>query len=160
MEAGGQPEFPAPGTRGAAVANTGPGRVVNRRPLSARDVQTYRYCDDLSEPLIYAMVIFSPWAFGTTQPWSMWVMNGAGYMLGLLLACKLAIRWRKDYRLQRWDDERPRDHGPVNGQWSRRLTAALAVLTLAILAYCLISAVNARATYHREELSFAYHKCL
>jgi hypothetical protein len=170
------------------MANTGPARVVSRRPLSARDVQTYRYCDDLSEPLIYAMVIFSPWAFGTTQTWSMWVMNGAGYLLGLLLACKLAIRWRKDYQPQRWDDNGPQDHRttglqdhetsnhaprppsavmlrrtgtthhrPVSGQCSRRLTAALAVLTLAILAYCLVSAVNARATYHREELSFVYH---
>jgi O-antigen ligase len=36
----------------------------------------------------------------------------------------------------------------------------LAGLTVAILAYCLISALNARATYHGDELSFAYHRCL
>ena len=54
------------------------------RPLRARDVQLYRVCEDLTEPLIYFMVVFGPWAFGTTQSWSIWLMNGAGYLLGLL----------------------------------------------------------------------------
>ncbi len=52
------------------------------RPLLARDVQIYMVCEHLTEPLIYLMVLFSPWAFGTSQPWSIWVMNSAGYLLG------------------------------------------------------------------------------
>jgi len=55
-------------------------------------VWLYRVCDDLSGALIYSMVVFGPWAFGTTQPWSVQLMNGAGYVAGSLLACKLAIR--------------------------------------------------------------------
>ena len=39
----------------------------------------------------------------------------------------------------------------------RVIRAVLAGLTVAILGYCLISAVNARATYHPDALSFAYH---
>src|SRR5258708_12835988 len=73
------------------------------RPLRAGDVQFYRLCEDLSEALIYLMVIFSPWAFGTTQPWAILSMNAAGYLLGLLLAAKLTIRWFKGYRAARWD---------------------------------------------------------
>jgi O-Antigen ligase len=42
----------------------------------------------------------------------------------------------------------------------RGLTAGLAWLTVAILGYCLISAVNARSTFHRGELSFAYFPCI
>jgi O-antigen ligase len=50
----------------------------------------------------------------------------------------------------------------VSGRQSvaARLTAVLAGLTVAILGYCLLSAANARATFHRSELSFAYHRCL
>ena len=97
------------------------------RPLRARDVQLYRACEDLTEPLIYFMVVFSPWAFGTTQPWSIWLMNAAGYLLGLLLAAKLAIRWLKGYRPPRWDGKEttgrrdrettgPRDYGTARPQ--------------------------------------------
>ncbi len=212
MEVGEQSGIPAHSAGSAAEAPRAAMRLFRKhRPLRARDVQLYRACEDLTEPLIYLMVVFSPWAFGTTQPWSIWLMNAAGYLLGLLLAAKLAIRWLKGYRPPRWDDKEttglrdhettrpqdhrttgPRDHGTarpqdhatspwsvvsspwsvvrglwsvVCGQWSRspgsgRLIAFLAGLTAAILAYCLIGAVNARATYHRDELSFAYHPCL
>jgi hypothetical protein len=87
--------------------------------LSACDVQLYRACEGLTEPLIYLMVVFSPWAFGTSQPWSISVMNGAGYLLGLLLAMKLAIRWLKGYRPPRWDD-RSRRAGEASGGRQQR----------------------------------------
>ena len=38
------------------------------------------------------MVIFSPWAFGTTQAWSIWTMNIAGFTLGALFVVKLVAR--------------------------------------------------------------------
>jgi hypothetical protein len=119
-------------------------------PLLARDVQAYRVCEDLTEALIYPMAILSPWAFGTTDDWAMWVMNTAGYLLGALLAVKLAIRWFKGYRPPRWNtDEAPK---------RRKLILALGVLTFAIPVYCLIGALNARATYHPEMLGFDYHE--
>ena len=198
-------------------------------PLRAADVQIYLLCDRLTEVLIYLMVLFSPWAFGTSQPWSIWVMNTAGYVLGVMLAVRLAIRKLKGYGPPRWDVLSPesrvlspesRVHGPqstvhrlksegrgpkaeerspestahspqpavhglqstvhsrrsgvatdrsvVSGLWSavrgqrlltaRRLTTTLAVLTVAILGYCLVSALNARANYQPGTESFAYHK--
>jgi hypothetical protein len=205
MEVGEQSGIPAHSAGSAAEAPRAAMQLFRKhRPLRARDVQLYRACEDLTEPLIYFMVVFSPWAFGTTQPWSIWLMNASGYLLGLLLAGKFAFRWLKGYRPPRWDDKEttglqdhgtagPQDHGTTRpqdhassphsavsslssrgqgsrgqgsrGQWSRgpgsgRLIAVLAGVTVAILAYCLISAVNARATYHRDELSFAYHPCL
>jgi hypothetical protein len=159
MEVGGQPGIPA---RGADPIAEAPGlkRSVGRiRPLRARDVQLYRVCEDLTEALIYAMVVFGPWAFGTTQPWSIWVMNGAGCLLGMMLACKLTTRRRKGYHPPRWDDG-PAAEGGRGKMAASRLTALLAWLTVAILGYCLISAVNARSTFHGDDLSFAYHPCL
>jgi hypothetical protein len=161
--------------------------VINermRRPLRARDVQIYLVCEHLTELLIYLMVLFSPWAFGTSQPWSIRVMNSAGYLLGGMLAVKLAIRRLKGYRPPRWGegeasgnpkseirsqesevgDQRAKVRGQrAEGRGRRlltasQLTATLAVLTVAILGYCLISALNARATYEPEALSFSYHK--
>ena len=196
MEVGGQSGIPAPGA-GAVAPATGRKRpFFKARSLSARDVQFYRTCDDLSGPLIYSMVVFSPWAFGTTQPWSIWLMNAAGYLLGLMLSFKLFIRWFKGYRPPRWGSNlnaglgdhksSPKVSSPlsvvsspssvvrsplsvVSSQWSTLrarygtaacLIATLVGLTIAILGYCLISAVNARATFHGRELSFAYHPCI
>jgi hypothetical protein len=129
-------------------------------PLRARDVQLYRVCEDLTEALIYFMVVFGPWAFGTTQAWSIWVMNMAGYLSGGLLACKLAIRRFKGYQPSRWETEaagalgEPREPRLLTPS---RLTAVLALLTIVILAYSLVSAINARANFHRDQLSFSYN---
>jgi O-antigen ligase len=168
MQAGGESGIPA---RDADHVAEAPGvkRTAGRiRPLRARDVQFYRVCEELTEALIYTTVVFGPWAFGTTQPWSIWCMNGAGYLLGVMLACKTAIRRLKGYHPPRWDDgpsvEGTREESDARrgrrATAASRFTALLAGLTVAILGYCLISAVNARSTFHRDELSFAYHPCI
>jgi len=131
--------------------------------VQAGDVQLYRFCEDLTEPLVYAALVFSPWAYGTTQPWSIWTMNIAGYVLGLLLLTKLVIRWGKGYRPSRWDQrpaapERPSAEG--HRLRALRLMKVLAVFTAAILAFCLTSAINARATYQPHALLFEYHPCV
>ncbi len=72
--------------------------------LRAPDIRRYKSCEHATEALVYLMVVFSPWAFGTTQSWSRCTMNAAGYALGLLLLLKLWIRWTKGYRPWRWDD--------------------------------------------------------
>src|SRR2546426_807744 len=138
----------------------------------------YSACERATEWLIYFMVVFSPWAFGTTQAWSIEVMNCAGYLLGGLLAAKWLLRWSKslseNYRGGVAADVRRRIPGPkshdlppphVGGynfqtrsrSWPARLLAGLTVL---ILGYCLISAVNDRATFLRSEFRFAYHEYL
>ena len=149
-------------------------------------MQIYRVCEDLTEVLIYAMVVFGPWAFGTTQPWSIWLMNSAGYLLGVLLAGKWIIRHFKGYHPPRWGTgggQRAEGGGQRAEGGGRRAevgiptvcsspssfqlfsfsafqhfrwSAVLALMTVAILVYCLVSAVNARSTFLPNELSFAY----
>ena len=130
--------------------------------LRAWDVQVYRLGDDLSGVLILPMIIFSPWAFGTTQPWAIWVMNAAGYLLGLLLLVKLFIRKAKGYPAPRWDS-----YSASTGTLSRRrhpatrlLTRALAGLTLAVLAYCAVSGWNVAAYYDASTRLFQYQHYL
>ena len=132
----------------------------SRFPLRAGDVQLYRVCEDVTGWLIYLMAVFSPWAFGTTQPWAIWTMNVAGYALGILLAAKLVIRGGKGYRPPRWEEALPDADRPTARFTAAQLTRVLAALSVAILLYCWISAVNAYATYHRDGLSFEYHACI
>src|SRR6266568_2896299 len=129
----------------------------NSRPLRVRDMRIYSVCDGASGILICLMVVFSPWAFGTTQPWAIWTMNIAGYWLGFLLAIKLAIRHFKEYRPPRWGEAPQKPSGVAGWFTAPNLTSALAALTVAVLGFCLISALNARSTYHEEALSFDYH---
>ena len=83
MEPGRQSQnIPVQSAQTNAAAPPKSGNVRRSRPLRVLDVQIYRVCEDVTEGLIYLMVIFSPWAFGTTQPWSIWTMNLAGYLLG------------------------------------------------------------------------------
>jgi hypothetical protein len=135
-----------------------PESPVRRRPwlpLTAWDVQLYRLADGASGLLLLAMTIFCPWAFGTTQPWSISLMNGASYGLGGLLGFKLYVRWIKGYQPPRWDAV---SVAPSSArQW---ITRCLAVLTVMVLAFTLISALNARATYHRIGQSFEYHEVI
>src|SRR5579859_8044189 len=124
-------------------------------PLRAFDVQVYRVCEVLTEALVYAMVVFGPWAFGTTQRWSIWTMNIAGYALALLLALKLSIRWLKGYQPPRCHASLGacRDAGRhANSVWL--LTFALAMVTLLLLCFCLLSAINSSATFCDQAQSF------
>ena len=130
--------------------------------LRASDVQLYRVCDDLSGMLLFPVLVFSPWAFGTTEPWSIWTMNIAGYALGILLLIKLFIRGPKGYTALRWENisihsaTKTRHLHPL----ARLLARSLAWLTLAALAFCLLSALNARSTYDPDTRLFEYHRCL
>lgn len=122
-------------------------------------LRTHRACDAVSERLFYFMVIFGPWAFGTTQPWSIRVMNAAGYLAGFLLAIKLAIRILTGYRNPRWGASGLENQGdfPEESSAQRLLTRGLAILTAILLGYCLASAWNGRATYDPQTATFEYH---
>jgi hypothetical protein len=83
--------------------------MASIRILRPRDLQWYRACENGTEAVLYFMVVFSPWAFGTMQPWAIRTMDAAGYLLGLLLALKLWVRWWKGYRPARWETQAHRD---------------------------------------------------
>ncbi|NLH74157.1 MAG: O-antigen ligase family protein [Verrucomicrobia bacterium] len=118
----------------------------HKHRLKQRTPHAYRVCERFTEILVYAMVIFSPWAFGSTQPWAVWVMNIAGYALGLMLAVKWIVRRIGHYTPPKWGD----------GAKPRWTTRALAVLTVLLLGWCLISALNARATIDFQTMEFNY----
>ncbi len=127
-------------------------------PPRQRTPRSYRICDILSEALIYLMVVFTPWAFGTTQPWSIWTMNVTGFLLGTLLMAKWLIRWQADYRPLRWDVSGS-DESVTESKAQRPVqvaTVALATLTIVTLAYCLTSVLNARATFLPSANRFEY----
>jgi len=138
----------APAPRNEAFPPRREGGARIGRSLSARDVQTYVLCEFLTEALVWFMVVFSPWAFGTTQEWSIWTMNAAGYALAGLLAVKAGIRWRKAYRPPSWET---RTDVAEDSSWPfcKRL---LAWATAAILAFCLASALNAQSSYDPENM--------
>jgi len=113
----------------------------------------------ISEGLIYFAILFGPWAFGTTQAWSIHVMNDVGIALGLLWLGKLLSRACGHQPLQ-WTRFSGSDEG---GRWlksERRFTWLLAGGTSCILLYCLISAWNARAIYHPDQWNFEYRNAI
>jgi hypothetical protein len=117
-----------------------------------RGIQIYRWCDQLSGGLLLAMLVSSPWLFGTTQPAVIAGMNLAGYVVTGLLLIKWLLRHHWKYRPPVWGD-----NASVAG---RGLIWGLGGLTLLILAYILISAWNARAIWQPETQSFLYQKFL
>jgi len=152
--------------------------TLTKPALFGRDILRYHRAEDLTGIVIYFMLVFSPWAFGTTQRWSIWVMRGCGYVLGLLLLAKLVIRLRKDYRPARWGggrEEEPKQsaernpnlfaesrRSPKEVSCSRRsrLNFLLAVLTVCLVLYCLVSALNARGSYNPVLGTFEYRDYL
>jgi O-antigen ligase len=125
-------------------------------------LRTHRVCDAVSEKLFFFMVVFAPWAFGTTQPLSIRVMNAAGYLAGFFLAVKLAIRFLTGYRNPRWGERGAEMEGRSREKSAphRFLTMALATLTVLLLGYCLASAWNARATYNPDTAALDYHSSI
>lgn len=132
--------------------------IAARALKRMRTPATYRYLDWVTEGLIYFLVVFTPWAFGTTQSWSIWTMQVGCYLLGGILAGKWIIRWRTGYRPERFGarsatridvEEKSQRHG-------RFLTVTLAVLTGLVLSYCLISALNPRANFDSVQRRFEY----
>ena len=118
----------------------------------------YYRCDVATEVLLYAIVVYSAWAFGVASDSSILTMNFGCLGLGALWGVKLWIRWRWGYRPPRWGEE-----VPVRGKTTlfrpptrlaRWMTRALAALTIFVLLYCFVAAVNARATFVRRAQVF------
>jgi hypothetical protein len=123
-------------------------RHAHRR-LSEHTPPPHKVCDMATEALLYLTVVFGPWAFGTTQEWAKWTMNGVGYLLGALWLAKWIIRRATGFNPGRWGEETGEGQSTEDGKsatvsWP---TAALAGLTILLVAYCFVSAWNAAATF-------------
>ncbi len=102
--------------------------------FAADEPASHRLADAATQAILLGMVVFSPWALGTTVPWAIWIMNAGGLALGGLLALKWTVQHRGKYEPASWE--------PPGRRW---IVVALGSLTVAILGWCLVSAVNARS---------------
>ena len=68
-----------------------------KQRIKTSEPKLHKFADKLTEILIYFMAIFSLWAFGTTESWSIWTMNITAYTLGCLLITKWTVRWTAKY---------------------------------------------------------------
>src|SRR5690349_10374830 len=116
----------------SGMDNSAPAHPVSspapRPRLTLPNILLYERLDQISGWMLLGMAIFSPWAFGTTQPWSMWVMDVSGYALGLLLGIKGFIRYRLGHQPARWSQT----HGYVHNSFKFNLTTLLAGVTLVL----------------------------
>lgn len=142
-----------PTTPGSRSADEADPAVVGLDPQ-----RRYGFLDQASQVLILAMVVGAPWAFGATQGWSIWTLNVLGCGLGLLLLAKRVIRVTTGYRPPRWGEAIPLRG--VSAQFrpptraARWLTRSLAVLTLLMLVFTAVSAVNWRSRFAGGEQVF------
>ncbi|HZM01722.1 MAG TPA: O-antigen ligase family protein, partial [Candidatus Saccharimonadales bacterium] len=119
----------------------------------------HRISDWITEWVIYLAILFGPWAFGTTQPWAIEVMNGVGFALGLLWLGKLFIR-ASGYHPLRWTQFSGKSESGRAIRPQDRFTWILGTGTFCILLYSLIGAWNARAIYHPAQWSFEYRNAV
>ncbi|MDB6036499.1 MAG: O-Antigen ligase [Verrucomicrobiales bacterium] len=133
------------------------GRRGGRRSRSRTPVG-YQVCERITEFLIYGSIVAGPWLYGATEPWAVWILNGAGYLIGGLLAAKRIIRVRTDYVPPRWESGGDQADTFL-AQWKgpHWLTFTMALLTVLIVAFTFVSGVNARATFNVDEQRFDYH---
>lgn len=132
------------------------------------DVHVYHIADVLTEVVLYGMLLFSPWAFGTTESWSINLMNLGGYVLGAFWLVKWWVRCVKGYRpplwLYWWDAAGA--GADSAGKWTKTLRSALlvrrvmCVVSVGLVLFHFVSALNARANYIRDEARFEYQPCI
>ncbi len=108
-----------------------------------------RAADRLSGGLILFLVVWGPWSFGTTTPWAIQVMNACGFALGGLYLLKRMLRHRLGVRVP-----------AGRSRTGHLLDTALNFFGRALLAFCFLSAWNARAPYHPETWSFHYRDAI
>lgn len=104
-----------------------------------------------TEYLIYAILIFTPWAFGTTEDWAINTVNTFNYFLGLFLVAKWITRLATGFHPARWDGP-----GALRGMRRGVILIPLAVFTVIMLAYTAVAAWNARAEFIYEDQRFDY----
>lgn len=107
-----------------------------------------RFLDEAVIRLLGAMILFAPWAFGSTPTWAVWTMNAMGWTLGAVVLARKWVAWREGG---------PAD-APAESRGRVWLTRILAALTVLFLLYVLVSALNYRADYLEFESRFAYRE--
>lgn len=134
-----------------------------RSTSKQRTPQVYTICEGITAALICFMIVFTPWALGTTPKWAIWTMNITAYTLGMLLVAKWLIRRQTGFKPVRWGapaEEEDSEFFKLSTSKRDPWTVSLAGLTGFILMYTLVSALNPRATFIAWERRFEYHDCI
>ena len=137
-----------------AKAEKMPPRKLRKK---TREPKLHKLADKLTEILICFMVIFSAWAFGTTEPWSIWTMNITAYALGILLVTKWITRLATKYNPNPEPDKN--ELSPKQKRLrliQKTCTILLAGSMFLLLAYILTSAINARASFNFDTREYTY----
>ena len=112
------------------------------------------FADRVGGILLLTVIAIAPWLFGATETWSIWSLNALAYLAAGLMLCKWVVRWRSGAiavdQILREKDERLRP-----GAWVVR---GMAALTFLVLFYCLVSSLNARATFNAAVETLEYHR--
>ena len=132
--------------------------MPSRKPLrKSREPKLHKLADKLTEILIYFMVIFSPWAFGTTEPWSIWTMNITAYALGMLLMTKWITRFATNYNQKpKLEINKLSPKQNLLRLIQKNCNIFLAGSMFLLLAYILTSAINARASFNFDTNEYTY----
>jgi O-antigen ligase len=96
--------------------------------------------------LIYSILIFSVWAFGSTEDWAISTLNTLNYLLGTFLAAKMVVCKITGFQPETWNANKK----------GRGIVIGLFVGTVLALGYIALSAWNARAEFLLDALRFEY----
>jgi len=101
--------------------------------------------------LVNVILLFTPWAFGTTEDWAIQTATALNFVLGGLLIGKWIVRVATGFNPPRWNDS-----NSAKGDHVAWIPIGMAALTLLILGYIALSAWNARAEFLPEAMRFEY----
>lgn len=141
--------------------------AVPRPPFDPDRAERIADAIDLaSETLLHLLVFLAPWAFGTTQPWSISLTQSIAFALAALRL--LAVAWTRvsGRPIEVWSWARGTNSNPQSPEpradpalaameaadhrhqlWRQRFLNVLRWTTALTLAWCAISFLNARGNY-------------
>jgi hypothetical protein len=112
--------------------------------------KVYPILEKATEYLIYCILLFTPWAFGTTEHWAINTVNELNYILGGLLVAKWITRGSSGESSWPWNKATSGEKFRGYAVW------VLAALNVVILGLTVVYAVNARAQFIFEATRFEY----
>lgn len=121
-----------------------------RRSGSSGSRKPARFLDLAGGAVICILAVVTPWMYGTTENWSVRVMNiGCFTVAGVFLLVRVMDGWQKASELDDDADERKLN-------LSKWLGILFCVLNLLTLLFCLTAWWNARATFSLKDQTFTY----
>ena len=130
-----------------------------REKRRSREPKLHKLADKFTEILIYFIIIFSTWAFGATEVWSIWCINISAYALFLLLVIKWITRLKTKYNIRTNSYNETLLQRPIQLNILQKFsTILLSTSMILLLIYIALCAINARASFNVESHEFKYYE--